>query len=275
MPKCPNCGQPTARTGDWACPWCGYPLLSKAYRKIPKTYKQLKEERLQKQTLSSGGETGALAEPEAEPAVDTETETEVVMETEPVLVADTEPESEAIAEIEPEGEAATEAEVEAEAVAEPEPAPKPRARRVAKAKAKAKPAPKPKAKPKAKAEPETLSEPETASKPETTPAAIEITVEELLSAYATEGVATDAKFVNKILEVTGVVDRIEIKEDLDIQYINLTNAAQNLLQSIRCIFDKKHVPKLNSLTTGQAVTVQGTYDGSIMDIRMKDCVLVH
>lgn len=47
MPNCPNCSQPTARTEDWACQWCGYPLISGGYKKIPKTYRQLKEERLQ------------------------------------------------------------------------------------------------------------------------------------------------------------------------------------------------------------------------------------
>ena len=43
MRKCPYCRQPAARTADWACPWCGYPLLSKSYKRIPKTYRQLKE----------------------------------------------------------------------------------------------------------------------------------------------------------------------------------------------------------------------------------------
>ena len=46
MPKCPNCGLETLRTEDWACQWCGYPPLSSAYKMIPKTYKQLKQERL-------------------------------------------------------------------------------------------------------------------------------------------------------------------------------------------------------------------------------------
>ncbi|MHA2068988.1 MAG: OB-fold protein, partial [Candidatus Thorarchaeota archaeon] len=49
MANCPNCGQPTKRTQDWACQWCGYPLLSKSYRKVPKTYQQLKKERLSNQ----------------------------------------------------------------------------------------------------------------------------------------------------------------------------------------------------------------------------------
>lgn len=31
MPKCPNCGQKTEITKDFACQWCGYPLMSKGY----------------------------------------------------------------------------------------------------------------------------------------------------------------------------------------------------------------------------------------------------
>ena len=49
MRKCPNCGQTAERTEDWACQWCGYPLLSRSYKKIPKTYRQLKEQELDKQ----------------------------------------------------------------------------------------------------------------------------------------------------------------------------------------------------------------------------------
>ena len=61
MPRCPNCGQETARTEDWACQWCGYPLLSGSYKKIPKTYKQLQEEKL------SEREPIVREEPEPEP----------------------------------------------------------------------------------------------------------------------------------------------------------------------------------------------------------------
>jgi len=68
MPKCPNCGQETARTSDWACQWCGYPLLLKAYKSIPKTYKELKEERLRKP------EREEVPQPVPEPAPEPERE---------------------------------------------------------------------------------------------------------------------------------------------------------------------------------------------------------
>jgi DNA-directed RNA polymerase subunit RPC12/RpoP len=45
MASCPNCGRQTQRTKDWACQWCGYPLISKAFKKIDKTFKELQEER--------------------------------------------------------------------------------------------------------------------------------------------------------------------------------------------------------------------------------------
>ena len=45
MKDCYYCGRKTFRTKDWACQWCGYPLISGNYKKVPKTYQQLKEER--------------------------------------------------------------------------------------------------------------------------------------------------------------------------------------------------------------------------------------
>jgi hypothetical protein len=49
MHKCPNCAQETAKTRDWACPWCGYPLLSDKFEEMPETYQQLQAEKRRKQ----------------------------------------------------------------------------------------------------------------------------------------------------------------------------------------------------------------------------------
>ena len=235
MPKCPNCGQETARTGDWACQWCGYPLLSGSYKKIPKTYKELKEEERYKQR--------PLVREESEPEAVVETEPEAVVEAEPELVAETKPEP--VAKRKP--------------VAKPKLAPEPE--------------PEPVAETKSEAALET--EPEPVAEAEPMPPAIELTVEELLSAYQADGAAADAKFTNKTLKITGVVDRIEVKDILDIHYITLTGAEKPLLQAVRCMFHREHGPELSQLTIGQTVTVQGKYDGSIVNMSMRDCVLVH
>ena len=124
-----------------------------------------------------------------------------------------------------------------------------------------------------------MTEPEpaeaaTAPETELTSAEIELTVEELLATYETEGVAADAKFVDKILKITGVVERTEVKEALDIYYITLTGAETSSLQSVRCTFHRMYGAELSQLTPGQTVTVRGKYDGSIIDISLRDCTLV-
>lgn len=110
--------------------------------------------------------------------------------------------------------------------------------------------------------------------PVQTPAILEVTVEELLSAYEEDEETANESYGNKILKITGVVDRVEVKDTLGIYYITLTNAERNIMQVVRCVFDKKHGLELNQLTPGQTVTVQGKYDGSIVDIRIGNCVLV-
>ena len=134
MRKCPNCGQPTARTEDWACQLCGYPLLSKSYKKIPKTYKQVKEERLYKQ------------EPIAEPAVEESVEIERVVEPEE---KPTKSRRRRVKTVAPD---------ENKSVSEPESKPRP------------------------KSEPESIS------------TAIEVTVDELFSAYEADEAEADARF---------------------------------------------------------------------------------
>ena len=221
MRKCPNCGQTAERTEDWACQWCGYPLLSKSYKKIPKTYRQLKEEELDKQKAPEPQpEPKPVPEPEPEPELEPEPEPEPVPEPQPEPV----PESEPVPEPEP--------------VVEPQPEP----------------------------EPEPVPEPASA--------AGGITVEELYSAYSVDEVAADEKFTDKILKVTGVVDRITVNDVHNIYYIILASDEKKEQWNVRCTFDKKYGPQLNRLTTGQTVTAQGKYDGYKVNILMRDCVLV-
>lgn len=193
--KCRNCGRETVRTEDWACQWCGYSLLSKSCKEIPKTYRELKEER---------GHDHKSSEVEAGTAIEPEPVFECKLEQVPEL------------------------------------------------------------------EPATVMQP----KPESVVTAIEVTVDELFSAYATDEELTDKRFGNKMLKVTGIVSRTRIADFLEYHYINLTNTENSLLEHLRCFFDKKHGPELSRLITGQEVTVQGRYDGSIVNICLRDCVLV-
>ena len=121
-------------------------------------------------------------------------------------------------------------------------------------------------------EPEPTPVPEFEVEP--TSGAIRVTVEELNSAYKADKITANKKLTDQILKVTGVVDKIVLREHLDIQYILLTSAEKREPRNVRCTFDKKHGPQLKQLTTGQTVTVQGEYAGYERNIILRDCVLV-
>jgi len=164
-----------------------------------------------------------------------------------------------------------EPEPEAKPVVMPQPEPEPEAKPVVTPQ----PEPESEVKPVVMPQPEPEPELKTDVYPQPVTAELEVAVEELLLAYETDGVAANVKFANKILRITGVVDRIEVKDTLGIYYITLRSAEKRLLQTVRCVFDEKHGNELNKLLPGQTVTVQGKYDGSIIDIRMSDCFLVN
>jgi hypothetical protein len=126
--------------------------------------------------------------------------------------------------------------------------------------------------------PERIPEPEIELTPEPVPeptsTLTKVTAEELCLAYREDKVAADKKFADKILEVTGVVDRVVVNDIHDIYYVILASAEKRREWNVRCTFDKKHAPSLDRLTAGQAVTVQGKYDGYKINILMRDCVLL-
>lgn len=283
MPNCPNCGQPTSRTRDWACQWCGYPLISKAFRPIPKTYKELQEERRSVERLPVEREAEVptlepepIPPPEIEPVAEVEAEPVVEPEREPVAEAEPEP-------VEPKRrrkrvlkpKAKPEPEVEVAVEAEPvETKPKPRRRR--------KPAPEPEPEQVAEPEPvleaeaEPTPEPEPVVEPETelTSGLIEVGIEGLYSAFTADRDASDARYKNRMLRVSGLLYRTVINENLDVAYIILTSAKKYGEWKVSCTFSKEYEKELRQLTTQQMVTVQGNYDGYRVNVQMRDCVLV-
>ena len=90
MARCPNCGRETRRTIDWCCQWCGYPLTSGSYKKLDKTFAEVREERLSQQQLVEVEEKEPEVAPEPEPEVTPEPEAEL----EPAVAPEPEPEPE-------------------------------------------------------------------------------------------------------------------------------------------------------------------------------------
>ena len=80
--------------------------------------------------------------------------------------------------------------------------------------------------------------------------------------------------LGKTLVVKGVVERVFVREHLEIRYIVLTGAGKKVLWSVRCTFDKENSSQLSRLNEGQEVAVRGKYDGYGKNIIFKECVLV-
>jgi len=220
------------------------------------------------------------AEPVAEPVPEVEPEPVVEAVTEPVPEPEPEPvkkagrkprlKAEPKRETKPKAERKTRTKAKPVVEAEVEPA--------VEAKVEAKVEPEAEAKLEPEAEPmveaEAKPEPEVPKvKPD--PNAILLTVEEMHSAFKQNSAAAEAKFADKILNVTGVVSIIAVDDTSENPCIILTGADITEMRNVVCSFDKKYGPGLSSLTEGKTVTVQGVYNSRTVNILlMVDCVLV-
>ena len=254
MAKCPNCGQSTERTQDWACQWCGYPLVSGSFRQMSKTYQEAKAERLRDMTaievvetdiqeradVSEATEISAdvseeTAEPEASEATIVD-EAEQVVEVEPEIKPEPPSETEPTAEVEStsEGESTGEDSGEADETVEP------------------------------------VAEAETTQ----SPGIIPITIEELNEACEADSEAAEARFTGNILQITAEVGRIPPVESSENPCLILISSEKPTAMNVLCIFDKQHETVIKNLSEGQLVTVQGRYDGCVMNILVNDCILI-
>ena len=119
-------------------------------------------------------------------------------------------------------------------------------------------------------------EPEPAPAPKLDAATIgdEVSVDELNAVYLADKLGAHARFTDKTLTVTGVVEKVFVRDHLEIRYIVLTGTQKPMVWPVRCSFGKESVSQLSRLKEKQTVKVRGKYDGYSKNIILKDCVLV-
>jgi ribosomal protein L37E len=347
MASCPNCGRQTLRTKDWACQWCGYPLISRAFKVIDKTFKELQAER------GMAGKA-AGAESELEPGIDIEPLPELPrpvykpvsrpapplepplpppslrpepkVEPRPVSqppplrpvvppVTRPEPVTRALPEpvnnpelkpvvippappiiLPPATAAQPVPEVKREippVVIPPPPVPEVKLEAPPLIKPQITPLPVPEVKiaapppppvPAARIEPEPpRPKPEIIIEPappvvptiklEAIRDGMEITADQIDELYRADKSGAHSKFAGKTITIRGKVEKIFIKEHLDVRYIVLTGN-QKLASSIRCTFNQEESSKASRLNEGDDVAVRGKYDGYSKNIMFKDCAII-
>jgi hypothetical protein len=302
MPACPNCGRQTLRTKDWVCQWCGYPLISRAFNKIDKTYREIQEER---KLAAQQAEAGPELEPElgSEPGIESELETGPQTEAEPEPEPEPQPRTRPIpftppvSREEPVKEKTQEplytpppgTETQPKSLPEPVETPEqkpmvpPPAPPIILPAAEA-PEREPEVQPEPTTEPEAGTETLPEPIPEPTPEqpakldavtdGMEISADQIDALFRADKSTAHAKLSGKTLVVKGKVDKVFIREHLEIRYIVLTGSAGKTTWNLRCTFNKEDASKASRLTEGEVVSLRGRYDGYSKNIMFKDCVLL-
>lgn len=254
MANCPNCDRSTERTQDWACQWCGYPLVSGSFRQMPKTYQEVKAERLQ--SLA----TVEVVETDVQETIDITETREVAAD-----VSETTAESAT-----PEAEIADETEQAIGAGLELEPEPSPEREPTAEVESTSEGEPLAEDSAEAGETGEPVAEADTPQPP----GIVFITVEELNEVCKVDSEAAEVRFAGSILQITAEVGRIPPVESSEKPCLILISSEKPTAMNILCVFDKQQEAAINKLAEGQLVTVQGRYDGCVMNILVNDCVLI-
>ncbi len=103
---------------------------------------------------------------------------------------------------------------------------------------------------------------------------IEITAVELSRDYDNNKVAADAKYEDKDLKITGIINDIG-KDIMDTPYVAL-DGLETRLFGVQCMFPRNDESQLVDLSKGQSITLIGKLSGEIIgSVILKNCSIVN
>ncbi len=98
-----------------------------------------------------------------------------------------------------------------------------------------------------------------------------IDVSSLVNEFSQDENAATAKYVDKVLEVTGPILAIEPTSDSS---LNVTLSAENQMAGVSCSFKNAADPSLQNINESETVTIRGVCSGMLMDIQLNNCAIV-
>jgi len=102
--------------------------------------------------------------------------------------------------------------------------------------------------------------------------AIEVTLNELFTAYKENEVAADSKFKNKKIKITGRISDF----GTILGFGNPTISFSHGFDSLQMTFDKSDSDRIGQLKKGDTITVEGKCTGTFAgDISMNDCKIIN
>ncbi len=95
-----------------------------------------------------------------------------------------------------------------------------------------------------------------------------IPADSLYAAFVTDEASADKKFMNKVLEVKGVVQEITVSGNKAVVFLN-TDAPG----SINCLMATDSATVFNTLKKNGETIIKGKCSGFLMDVNIVDCVI--
>jgi hypothetical protein len=97
-----------------------------------------------------------------------------------------------------------------------------------------------------------------------------VTATALYAAYEANGIAADAAYKDKIVEVSGTVGNVD-KDILDSMYVTLKTG--NIIGSVQCMLEDSELNTAMSLSEGNQITVVGRVSGKLGNVLLRECVI--
>jgi hypothetical protein len=102
------------------------------------------------------------------------------------------------------------------------------------------------------------------------PADIHIAPSRLLADFTADEAASNARYLDRIVELTGTIDRLEKGRDALAVYLD----ADDPMGYVSCSMDARVLPASHGLAEGKTVTLKGKCTGWLTDVVLTGCVLV-
>ena len=99
-----------------------------------------------------------------------------------------------------------------------------------------------------------------------------LTAKELFKAYEDNEVSADAKYKDKIVQVSGVIE--DIGKDLTDSIYVILRVDPHGIGGIQCFFSDSDAGRVANFRKGQHLTVKGKCSGKMMNVLIRGCVIL-
>ncbi len=102
---------------------------------------------------------------------------------------------------------------------------------------------------------------------------MQVSASQLVNDYKANEVSADIKYKNKMVEISGTIKSIG-KDILDQPYVAIAGNSSDTFTDVQCMFDKSDQDQLASLSKNTKITLRGRVDGILMNVLIRDCIVI-